>query len=276
MLRSRRASLQESIDEVIDEHHELGGAIDEEEKEILHNAISFAGLHVRDAMTPRSDIIHVSETVSLEKLRMTVIEKAHTRFPVCRASLDEVRGFIHIKDLVPYLAGEKPFKIEEIIRQVLFVPPSMKLSDLLLHMRASRTHMAIVVDEYGGTMGLATMEDLMEEIVGEIRDEHDDESESPFFREVSTGVFEASGRLSIDELEQQLGEKIDGRGEDENFDTLGGLLFAILGRVPVNGEVIRVSDLLEFEILDADPRRIKRVLIRVKDDDRARKKVGAG
>lgn len=276
LLGIRSTSLKESIEEVIEDHDVSGEPddIDEDEKVILHNVISFTEMHVRDIMTPRSDIVYLPETTTLEKLQQTIIEKAHTRVPVCRGTLDDVRGFIHIKDLVPYLAGEKAFRIDEILRQALFVPPSMKLSDLLLHMRASRTHMAMVVDEYGGTCGLVTLEDLIEEIVGEIRDEHDDENEAPFFREAGNGTYEASGRLPMSDLEQLMDEKIVKEENAEGYDTLGGMLSAMLGRVPATGEVVAHSSTLEFEILDADARRIKRVLVRRKTT-RRRKAAGS-
>lgn len=260
----RRYSLKESIEEVIEEHHEAGEKIDPEEKSMLRNVLSFSELNVEDVMTPRADIVYVNHDISLEELKKIIIEKELTRLPVCRKTLDNLAGFIHVKDVFLILCQSKPFNIDTITRQVLFVPPSMKVTSLLVKMQHSHIHMAIVIDEHGGTTGLVTMEDLVEEIVGEIKDEHDDMEES-FITKLNNHLFEASARIKIKELEEKLEVNLIKEGEEEDFDTLGGLIFNITGRIPVIGEVITHRKTgLEFEITDADQRRIKRALIRKK------------
>ncbi len=171
-------SLRETLEELIEEHEEEGGAEDrqeftEEERELLLNALSFGELQVWDVMVPRSDVKATPISATLAEVLSAMREGMHTRLPVYRENLDEVVGMVHIKDLLPYWGDGADFVLERIVREVLFVPPSMRVLDLLLQMRDTGIHMAIVVDEYGGTDGLATIEDLVEEIVGEIQDEHD-------------------------------------------------------------------------------------------------------
>lgn len=252
-------SLKESLEEVIEEHDSAD--IDGGERVMLRNVLAFSELKVEDVMIPRSDIMWVDYSIELDELKRIIAEKAHTRMPICRGTMDDVVGFIHIKDFVSILCDNKPFNINNIIRQLLFVPPSMKVSALLVKMQLSRVHMALVVDEYGGTGGLVTMEDLMEEIVGEIEDEHDI-SEEANLTQINPNLYEASARISIAELEEQLGIDLIEDAQNEEFDTLGGMIFAILRHVPITGEVAVHPKGLEFEIIDADPRRIKRVLIR--------------
>jgi magnesium and cobalt transporter len=256
-------SLEESVVELIEEHAADGAVISEEERTMLHNLLSFGELRVSDIMIPRTDISAIDSSISLEELKKIIIEKEHTRMPVYRDSLDNVTGFIHIKDLFPVLCSTKPFVLEELIRQVLFVPPSMKVIDLLAKMRLARVHMALVLDEYGGTDGLVTIEDLVEEIIGDIQDEHDDTEEASITK-IDDHRYDASARLKIEELQEILGLTLVEEAESEDFDTLGGLLFSLIGHVPVEGEVISHSAGVDFEITEADPRHIKRVLIRLK------------
>jgi CBS domain containing-hemolysin-like protein len=184
----------------------------------------------------------------------------HTRLPVYRDNLDDVIGMVHIKDLLPYWGDGAEFKLEPLIREVLFVPPSMRILDLLLQMRDTGVHMAIVVDEYGGTDGLATIEDLVEEIVGEIQDEHD-KILPPQIVELPNGALEADARVEVEELERRLGIELLDAERREDVDTLGGLLFTLLDRVPARGEIVRHPAGVEFAVLEADPRRIKRLRI---------------
>ncbi len=263
LLRLRPQTLKESLAEVIEEHNAAGETIDPEERLLLDNVLSFSDLNVGDVMTPRTDIVYIDKAASLEELQQMIVEKTHTRIPVCDGSLDDVLGFLHVKDLIPYLSNHKPFEVEDIARQVIFVPPAMKVTDLLVNMRISRVHMAMVVDEYGGTAGLVTMEDVVEEIVGEIWDEHDLQEGMPLIRMLKTGAIEASGRAEIEELEEVLGVSLKLEQEEgEPYDTVGGLLFALLGYIPVSGEIVSHPVGFEFEVIEADPRRIKRVRIR--------------
>jgi magnesium and cobalt transporter len=252
-------SLSDTVAEAIEEHESAGG----QEKQLLRKVLAFNELEVADVMTPRADIIAVDYSVTLDDLKEVLLREVHTRVPVYRNTLDDVVGFVHAKDLLKVLCTGGAFNMKSLVRQALFVPPSMMVSALLMKMRLSRVHMALVVDEFGGTSGLVTLEDLMEEIVGDIEDEHDEEDDSLFTRLGST-LFEASARIGITELERKLGMPLKTEEDAEDYDTLGGLIFYMLGRVPARGEIVVHPNGLEFEITDADLRRIRRVLIRRK------------
>ncbi|MEN0652924.1 MULTISPECIES: hemolysin family protein [Hyphobacterium] len=235
-------------------------------------AADFERLKVADVMVPRADITAVEIDTPLAELARLFAEAAHSRLPIYRETLDDPVGVAHIKDVVGHLApdasGQHPEGWAErkilptIRRPLLYAPPSMKAVDLLLRMQTRRMHLALVVDEFGGTDGLVSLEDLLEPIVGDIEDEHDEE-EAPGIRARGPGLWEADARLLIEDFERAAGMPADLPDEDEDdFETLGGLVFTLAGRVPERGEVIPHPGGLEFEVLDADPRRIKRVRIR--------------
>jgi CBS domain containing-hemolysin-like protein len=190
-----------------------------------------------------------------------MVEAGHSRLPVYRDSLDDVVGIVHVRDLLPFWGAPEGFDLNRVCRRAPFVPPSMRVVDLLLQMRTTRVHMALVVDEYGGTDGLITIEDLVEQIVGEIQDEHDVEA-APLFIDRPGGVIEADARTPIAALESRLGISLLAADEDEDIDTLSGLVSSLAGRVPVRGELIAHASGIEFEVVDADPRRVKRLRIR--------------
>ena len=235
---------------------------------------TFHTLRVEDVMVPRADIIAVEADTGLHDLSQAFATAGHSRLPVYRDTLDEPIGFVHIKDLLPHMMlnargrSGKTYKDKKVVksirRAVLFVPPSMLARDLLRRMQVRRIHMAIVVDEYGGTDGLVTLEDLLEPIVGDIEDEHDDAVSSVEVVGTVNGVsvFEADARISIDDFEEALGREFATPDEEDDVDTLGGLVFTLAGRVPERGEIIRHPDGVEFEIMDADARRVKRLRIR--------------
>lgn len=252
-------SLEEEVAELIEEHDPEGTQIGSEERSIVHNVLGISDVKVSDVMIPRTDIIATDHAITLKSLRALLIKEEHTRIPIYKGSLDKVIGFVHIKDLIPLLGGDKEFNIDDILRTILYVPPSMKLLDLLVRMRDNRVHVALVIDEYGGTDGLVTMEDIMEEIVGEIEDEHD-EVEGEDIIALGSGVFEVNARADVKELEEQVGLSL--RKKDEDYDTVGGLLFLMLGRVPDKGEVVSHPSGVEFRILEADPRLIKKVRVK--------------
>lgn len=257
------ASLKEALEEVIEEHEEQADErLMPEEKAMLHNVLEFGDRTVSDIMIPRPDIIAVPHDITLPQLKAHIIEQRHTRIPVYEDTLDHVQGFIHVKDLISMFSGDKPFDIKAAMRGILFVPPSMPLIDLLVKMRNVGSHMAIVVDEHGGTDGLATMEDVMEELVGDIQDEHDDDEvpEDKVSR-IHDRAYEVSARIHIEKLEQKLGLNLITEENGSEFDTLGGLIFFKLGRVPLKGEVIPHENGVRFEIADADARRIHKVRI---------------
>jgi len=263
--RGGEETLRESIEELLEEHAEAETPEDSAERALLRNVLEVGDLRVGEIRVPRADIVAVPADIVFADLVKMLIEAEHSRVPVYRETLDDVIGMVHIKDVLPYLAGREDFALSKVLRRVLVVPPSKTVLDLLREMRATRTHMAVVVDEYGGVDGLVTIEDLVEQIVGEIDDEHD-EVEGPMLVERSPGLFDAQGRLPVEDLEEKFGRRLIDPEEDEDVDTLGGLIVAHLGRVPQRGELIEHASGLAFEVTDADPRRVKRVRIRVPAD----------
>jgi magnesium and cobalt transporter len=212
-------------------------------------------------MVPRADVRGVEMGAGIAAVVEAMRAAEHSRLLVYRNTLDDVGGIVHIKDLLPFWGDGEAFSLEQVMRPVLVVPPSMRVIDLLLEMRASRNHVAIVVDEFGGTDGLVTLEDLVEEIVGEMQGERE-RARQPQLVTNADGTIEASGRADLDELEERLGVQLLAEDERDEADTLGGLVFALLDRVPTRGEVVKHPSGIEFEVLDADPRRVKRVRIR--------------
>jgi CBS domain containing-hemolysin-like protein len=259
--RNGEANLRESLEELIEEHQQAVAPIDPEERLMLLNILNFGELRVRDVMVPRADIVALDVSSGLSDALDLFRTANHSRIPVFRETLDDVLGMVHIKDLIRFWGEEIPFDLSTVTRKVVFVPPSMPVLALLMQMRASRVHMALVVDEYGGIDGLVTIEDLVEEIVGEIQDEHD-VIEGPLLVENADGSFDADARAEVEELEQLVGVDLLPEDWEEEVDTLGGLVFSLLGRVPRRGEVVGHPVGLEFEVIDADPRRIKRLRVR--------------
>jgi len=268
------ANLRESIEGVLDESEGNDAGFSSEERHMLRNLLGFRDVRVDDVMVPRADIKAVDENTNHRDLLPLFADCGHSRMPVFRETLDQPVGMVHVKDVLTGLQAdmaapeeEKPaIMITELLRPLLFVPPSMPALDLLLKMQATRQHMALVIDEYGGTDGLVTIEDLIEEIVGEIEDEHD-EDDGAQLRRLGDGLWRAQARLPLDELEAELGLPFS---DDESFaevDTLGGLVFAIAGRVPERGEMIgydaKNGREIEFVIRDSDPRRIKTLDIKM-------------
>lgn len=258
-------SLRESLEEALEEHVEenAGDALGDEEREMLFNVLEYGALKVDDVMVPRADIVAVEEDATFADMASVFAEAAHSRMPVFKETLDNVQGMVHVKDVLKVVAnGDSPadFKISSIQRPVLYVPASMKVIDLLARMRNGRTHMAIVIDEYGGTDGLVTVEDIVEEVIGEMEDEHD-EIEAPYLRSLNGGGYDADARLEIEELEDVIGIDLLPDDQDEDVDTVGGLVFSLAGCVPDIGEVILHESGYKFEVVDADPRRIHKVRI---------------
>ncbi len=263
--KSSDVSLRESLEEAIEEHEEDTNKVTlgDKEREMLFNVLEYGELRVDDVMVPRGDIVAVPNEVSFQDLVKVFAEAAHSRMPVFRETLDDVIGMVHVKDMLRLLAdGIDPaqFKLASIQRPVLYVPASMRVIDLLAKMRQSRTHMAVVVDEYGGTDGLVTVEDMVEEIVGEIEDEHD-AVEDPELVTLPDGGYDADARLDIEDLEETVGIDLTPEERAEDVDTLGGLVFLLADRVPDIGEIIAHDTGHKFEVLDADPRRIRRIRI---------------
>lgn len=264
-LRGREPSLRESLEDVIEEHRDDPSDLTAEERIMLMNIVSLRELEISDVMVPRADIVAIEMSLSMEDLVKAFREAAHSRLPVYRDTLDDVAGMVHVKDVLMALDdartdGRLP-TINDIKRRVLFVPPSMPVIDLLLKMRLSRIHMALVIDEYGGTDGLVTIEDLIETIVGDIDDEHDEQI-TPLIMPRPSGMLDVDARCPIEDLEANLGIDLLPEDQEDYIDTVGGLLFSLAGRVPERGEVIEHPSGLEFEVIDADARQLKRVRVR--------------
>lgn len=292
--RGKDIGLRASLEGAIESHEALnpGETVGQEAKSMMLNIIEFSSLRVDDVMVPRVDIVAIDEMDTMQDLLEKFIDANHSRVPVYRETLDGITGMIHVKDFLRWMAamgasklktakGEKadqapqglsiaastlatPVKEAGLNREVLFVPPSMPATDLLVRMQASHTHLAIVIDEYGGTEGLVSIEDLVEVIVGDISDEHDTDEDLEI-RPLEEKIYAAVGRIDLAALEALLGVDLLPEEEEEEADTLAGLIFKIAGRVPTRGEIIRHGSGLEFEILDSDPRRVKRVRINARN-----------
>ena len=241
---------------------------------LLRAAENFHNLKVEDVMVPRAEIIAIEKSVGLKTLAVTLKDAGHSRLPAYNDTLDDPIGMVHVKDVFAYLSFDAkgrntktyPTKkvVNSILRPVLYVPPSMSAEDLLRKMQVKRIHMAIVVDEYGGTDGLVTLEDLIEPIVGDIEDEHDEAEPDINARKTAKGeiYWDVDARADIEDFEAVFGRDIATPEEDEEVDTIGGVVVSLAGRVPLRGEIVRHPYGIEFEILDADPRRIKRIRVR--------------
>ncbi len=236
---------------------EQEGLIEGDERRLIQSIVEFGDTLVREVMTPRPDIVAIRSDASLGDLRALLREQAYSRIPVFAESLDNVLGIVFVKDLIQ-LTGSDDRAIPSLMRPAHFVPETKPVADLLKEFQRQHVQLAIVVDEYGGTAGLVTLEDLLEEIVGEIRDEYDDESEP--VTDEGGGVFVFSGRVDIDELGERLGVHV----AREGFETVGGYLLAKLGRVPAVGETFEV-DGLGFEVLEAERRRVNKVRVRKRE-----------
>ena len=258
-----------------------------EESRMLKNILGLRERRVGDVMVPRADIIAVQQDIKLGELVRVFEGAGHSRLVVYDDTLDDPVGMVHIRDLIAFMTAraavdpEKnakrkkplpadldlkavnlgmPLSATKIVREILFVPPSMRAIDLLARMQATRIHLSLVVDEYGGTDGLASIEDIVEQIVGEIADEHD-EDETPAVAQQADGSFIADARAKIDDVVGVVGNDFDVGDAADDVDTIGGYLVTRAGRLPVRGEIVPGPDLFEFEVLDADPRRVKRVRI---------------
>ena len=266
--RDHEPTLREQLEEAIAEHEEdsedndqsdNGGDLTAVERTMLRNLLHFSEHRVDDVMVPRSDIVAIEESAGFADCIAAFAEHGHSRLPVYRETLDSIIGMIHIKDVFAVLAsGEQPPEsLEAFIRQPRFVPQNMSVLALLDEMRRTRTHLAIVLDEYSGTEGLVTIEDLVEEIVGEIEDEHDEEPEA-MFAQLSPVMWEADARAELDDLAEAIDPKLS--EVEEDVDTLGGLAFVIAGQVPDVGQMLtHEASGWKLEILEADEKRVTRI-----------------
>jgi CBS domain containing-hemolysin-like protein len=279
------SSLREDIVDALAETTADAESFSPGERAMLHNILRLREVRVEDVMIPRADVEAVEITTTISDLMVLFEQSGHSRMPVYSETLDDPRGMIHIRDVLAHITRvarvkkgrptkKAPASVElnlsnvdlsktigelSLIRSVLFVPPSMLASDLMARMQATRTQMALVIDEYGGTDGLVSLEDIVEMVVGDIEDEHDDDE--PLITQAGEGVFVVDGKAEIDEVAKMIGEDFAAGEHGEYVDTIGGMIFNSLGRVPARGEVVQAIPGFEFHVLDADPRRVKRVRI---------------
>lgn len=295
MGRPREAGLREELESVIETHeaeNPPGDGASNETTSMLRNLISFSDLRVEDVMVPRVDIVAIEDTATMRELLAKFTDANHSRIPIYHETLDDVQGMLHVKDFMRWLTlrGAKKkssaakgkaapaaatglsvsasdlamtVKASGLSREVLFVPPSMPAGDLLLKMQTSHIHLALVIDEYGGTDGLASIEDLLEEIIGDIEDEHDEEI-AKLVKKQDDATYVADARVPIATIDKMLGVDLLSDEDEDEAETLGGLIFEMAGRVPPRGEFVKHESGLEFEILQSDPRRVKRIRIHVK------------
>jgi CBS domain containing-hemolysin-like protein len=280
MFAFRTVSLRDDL-EVALESEAAGETADfsPSERAILQNVLSLGEKRVEDVMVPRADIVAIESDATLGDMIALFRQAGHSRLPVYADNIDNITGFVHVKDAMrriteiivdpekatPIKLVSTPLKQKlvklDLARTVLFVPPLMPVGDLLQQMQQKRVHMAIVIDEYGGTDGVVTIEDLLEAVVGEIDDEHD-EVDGPLIRKINSNIFIASARAEIGEVEGVIGPDFDPGEHGDDVDTIGGLVFALAGHVPVKGEVIGGIKNFEFEVLQADSRQLRRIKIK--------------
>jgi CBS domain containing-hemolysin-like protein len=291
-------SLRDDLEQAL-ANEQTAEAFTPEERAMLRSILRLRDMRVAEIMVPRADIEAVDIHTPLEQLLQDFQESGHSRMPVYCETLDDPRGMIHIKDVMNYVVRaattangaehpsngaptldlkrvdlSRPLSQLDLMRSILFVPPSMPAASLLSKMQASHTQVALVIDEYGGTDGLVSLEDIVEIVVGEIEDEHDD-VEGPMIVKESEGVFLANGRADLDEVGAMIGQDFTRAEDEEEVDTIGGLIINLLGRIPGRGEIVPGPGGFEFEIIDVDPRRIKRLRISKKREGRRRQRPAA-
>lgn len=259
--RNGGASVRDTLEELAEQHDTDEGPIDPTERLILENTLRLRSQTVEDVMVPRIDIAAVDVNLCVPEVVKRIGETHHSRLPVYENDLDHVLGLIHVKDVLPLAGVADPPPLRSLLRPVMVVAPSMRVLDLLLQMQLERNHMALVVDEFGGIDGLVTIEDLVEQIVGDIDDEHEREEDLTMDRRPD-GSLIADARVLLEDFEAEVGDIIFTDEERDDIDTLGGLVFNLVGRVPGRGEIVAHPSGIEFEILEGDPRRLKRLRIR--------------
>ena len=252
------------LNNILEDSAEKKRSFTQEEEDMLQNVIGFGSSRVEDCMVPRADIIGVDKDAKNKDVLKLFSDSNHSRIPVYKETLDDPIGMLHMKDLISVFTNNdfNEIKLENFLREILFVPPSMKSRDLLVRMQTSRIHMALVIDEYGGTDGLVTIEDLIEEIIGEIEDELFEEDLDRI--KIFENHIDTLARTSIEEINKIIGKSLFTEDIDEEINTIGGLVFVLAGRVPQRGELIKHPLGFEIEITDADSRKIKKVRLRTR------------
>ena len=255
---------KKDLHNILEDSDDKERSFTQEEENMLQNVIGFGISRVEDCMVPRADIIGVDKSAKIKDVLKLFSDSNHSRIPVYRETLDDPIGMLHMKDLISVFTDDNfnEIKLENFLREILFVPPSMKSRDLLVRMQTSRIHMALVIDEYGGTDGLVTIEDLIEEIIGEIEDELFEEDLDRI--KIFENHIDTYARTSIEEINNLIGKSLFTEDIDEEINTIGGLVVVLAGRVPQRGELIKHPLGFEIEITDADSRKIKKVRLRIK------------
>ncbi|HEX7389778.1 MAG TPA: hemolysin family protein [Acidiphilium sp.] len=259
-LRQQIGELMEEAEAELDSEDGSTG-LDRQERALIANVLRLRGITADDVMVPRADIVAMRADVTLDQAISQIRREGHSRMPVFGDHLDDVLGMVHIKDVMGYAGPPDRFSLRAILRKPLMVAPQIPVLDLLLQMRQQRTHLALVIDEYGGVDGLVTIEDLVETIVGDIDDEHD-EIEGPMLIERDDGSVDLNARLPLEKFEEKFGPVLTGEERDADLDTVGGLVFTLAGRVPIRGEIVAHPSGIEFLVLDADARRVRRLRAR--------------
>ncbi|HET8750804.1 MAG TPA: hemolysin family protein [Sphingomicrobium sp.] len=260
-----RAEIEEAIDEA-EISRPIAGDLSPAERQMLRNLLHFGEQTAGEICVTRGDIVAVRRDIAFEDLVRAFADAGHSRLPVYGESLDEVIGMVHIKDVFVAKVDEtRDRSIDALMREPLFVPESMGVIELLARMRTERVHLGIVVDEFGGTEGLVTIEDVVEEIVGEIEDEHDD-AEEAMLTLLEDGVWEADARIELDELAEAVDPRLS--SDEDEVDTLGGLVFLLAGHIPTRGECVSHPSGWKLEAVDSDPRRIIRVRLHAPEGNR--------
>jgi len=269
----------ETVEEIMDEREERGDdvLVDDDEMLLLKNVFKLRDKRASDIAIPRAQMVAISVHATPEEVKKIVQKDKYTRMPVYEKNLDNIVGVLHTKDLLGAILERKPIDVAKIMnRHVVFVAPSMRGLDLLREMQAKSMQIAVVVDEFGGTLGLITLEDLLEEIVGEIEDEHDMLDKPPELIQISPRVIEADARIELPKLEAMIGHFLTEEDKEAEIDTVGGFVFHIAGRLPYRGEIITHASGLKFQVTDVDTRRIKKVKIthfeQLKKKPKAKKK----
>ena len=267
----QESSLRDEIEDALENREgeaPRAGDLSAAERQMLKNILHFGEKNAGDVAVPRGDVIAVPSTIGFDALVEALKEAEHSRLPVYEGSLDHVVGMVHIKDVFAYVVSGRPppASIAELMRAPLYVPESMGMLDLLARMRSQRTHLAIVVDEFGGTEGLLTIEDVVEEIVGDIEDEHDEEPVG-MLAEVAPGIWEADARAELEDVAEAIDERLG--LVEEDVDTLGGLAFILAGRIPQPGDTIEHPTGWRLEVTEGDARRVTRLRLHAPEEERA-------
>lgn len=250
------ADITEEVLSVVEEHDSQGN-VNTTQKQMIEAVFDLPSTTAGEIMTPRTEVSGIPIKASLEEIKANILTHGHSRIPIYDQNIDHIVGMLYSKDLITYLGNEKPFDLRTVLREVLMVPESKPVAELLAEFRARKVHIAVVLDEYGGTAGLVSIEDILEELVGEIQDEHEADEDSPSITKTNEYTFEADARVYMDDLNDQLALELP---EDEDYDTLGGFVFSTLGHIPVAGESFEFHG-LKFTVTDALKTKVNKVLI---------------